>query len=103
MLANGFNNSEIGVVMALGFAVTVFAQQIIANFADKTEIVSNSQIQIIGFVLIILINVGLLMLKGRHIMICVLYCLQIIVIMGIQPCLNALNFQMISHHYNMNF
>ena len=57
MLANGFNNSEIGVVMALGFAVTVFAQQIIANFADKTEIVSNSQIQIIGFVLIILINV----------------------------------------------
>ena len=103
MLANGFNNSEIGVVMALGFAVTVFAQQIIANFADKTEIVSSSQIQMIGFVLIILINVGLLMLKGRNIMICVLYCLQIIVIMGIQPCLNALNFQMINHHYNMNF
>lgn len=103
LLANGFTNSEIGVVMALGFAITVLAQQVIANFADKTERVSNSQIQIAGYAFIILINIVLLMLHGRNMLIGVLYCMQIVLIMGIQPCLNALNFQMASYHYKMNF
>ncbi len=103
LLANGFTNSEIGVVMAMGFALTVVAQQVLANFADKTDKISNSQIQAIGYVLIILINAGLLMLHGRSTAMCVLYCAQIVVVMGIQPCLNALNFQMSSYHYRMNF
>ena len=103
MLANGFTNSEIGIVMALGFAITVPAQQIIASFADKSETVSNSQIQIAGYAVIILINVVLLTLHGRNMLIAVLYCLQIVLIMGIQPCVNALNFQMVSYRYKMNF
>ncbi len=103
MLANDFTNSEIGVLMALGFAITVPAQQIIASFADKSERISNSQIQEAGYLFIILINIGLLMLHGRNMLIAVLYCIQIVIIMGIQPCVNALNFQMTSYHYKMNF
>ncbi|MBQ8933697.1 MAG: MFS transporter [Lachnospiraceae bacterium] len=103
MLDNGFNNSEIGMMMAAGFIVSVFLQQIIANFADSAKKVTVSEILAAGFVLIIAINVVLLMLSGRSMLLCVLYCAQIITIMSVQPCLNAMNFQLQNYRYHMNY
>ncbi len=103
MLDNGFNNSEIGMMMAAGFIVAVFLQQIIANFADNSKNVTVSEILAAGFLLIIAINVILLFLSGRNALICILYCAQIITIMSVQPCLNAMNFQLQNYQYKMNY
>jgi PPP family 3-phenylpropionic acid transporter len=103
MLDNGFNNSEIGLMMAAGFIGAVILQQVVANFADKTKRITMSEILIIGTLLILLINVWLLFLSGRNMLICILNCLQIITIMSIQPCLNAMNFQLQNLDFRMNF
>ena len=103
MLDNGFNNSEIGMMMAAGFIGAVVLQQVVANFADKSKRVTGSEILIAGTMLIMLINIRLLALSGRNLQICILYCLQIVTIMSIQPCLNAMNFQLQNLDYHMNF
>ncbi|MDD5832676.1 MAG: MFS transporter [Clostridiales bacterium] len=103
MLEHGFDNSEIGVVMSSGFIFAAITQQILANFADKAKRITVCQILILGFIFIALINAGLLTMKGKNPVIGVLYCLQIVLIMGIQPCLNALNFQLQNYKYQMNF
>ncbi len=103
MLDNGFQNSEIGMLMATGFIVSVFLQQVIAAAADKAKKITVSEILAAGFFLIILINIALLFLHGRSMLLCVLYCAQIIIIMSVQPCLNALNFQMINYQYKTNY
>ena len=103
MLDNGFNNSEIGIMMAAGFVAAVFLQQIVAGFADRSGTVTVSQILAAGFALIILIDLALLFLHGRKPAIPVLYCLQITTIMSVQPCLNALNFQMQQLQFRMDY
>ncbi len=103
MLDNGFTNSEIGMLMATGFIVSVFLQQLIAAAADKAQKITVSEILAAGFGLILLINVALLFMHGRSMLLCTLYCTQIILIMSVQPCLNALNFQIQSYRYKMNY
>ena len=93
LLANGFNNTEVGVLLAVSNITSAIFQPVIAGVIDKPGFLTNKRFIMIS-VLIILAGCTILMfVPGRKTMIFIVFALIYMVQFSYQPVLIALCFE----------
>ncbi len=103
LLGNGYNNTEIGVIMAVANIFTVVLSPLLADFADRTK-----RFQLTDFVLAIAIGIGLmnlvmLLFPGHSPLLFAVYFLAIGLHGFFQPLVNTMNFRIAAHGYPLNY
>lgn len=93
LLANGFNNTEVGILLAVANIVSAIFQPIIAGVIDKPGFLTNKRF-IIGSVLCIFIGCLILMLiPGKKIPIFIVFATIYMIQFAYQPVMTALCFE----------
>ena len=67
LLNQGYTNSEIGVILALGFLGSAILQQFVAVFADRTGRISLTTIIIFCIIMLLVSFTGILFIKNRSV------------------------------------
>lgn len=91
LLANGYSNTEIGILIATGNLVSVVIQPIAANFADRSKAVNLFEITGIMAVLILFSQGLLIMLHGKSLILFGAYLIMFALHAAMQPLLNSMN------------
>ena len=91
LLANGYSNTEIGLLIAIGNLVSVGIQPFLANLADRTKKATVFEISMIVTALIMLFAVFTLILHGRSILLFLAYLLMFAIHASLQPLLNSMD------------
>lgn len=95
LLANGYSNTEIGILIAAGNLVSVVIQPIAANMADRSNVVNVFEIAAAIAILIILSQGLLIVVHGRSLILFTAYLLMFALHAAMQPLLNSINATMI--------
>lgn len=104
LLAHGFSNARIGMLIALACTISVFVQPVIAGYADKSDRLSVKSF-LLGLACIQTLC-GLYMAVRRPesvVEIGVLYCIMIIVAQVMNPLVNALGTECMNREIPLNF
>lgn len=91
LLANGYSNTEIGLLIAIGNLVSVGIQPFLANLADRTKKATVFEISMIVTALIMLFAVFMFVLHGRSILLFLAYLLMFAIHASLQPLLNSMD------------
>lgn len=91
LLANGYSNTEIGILIAIGNLVSVAIQPLVANMADQSERVNVFDISSVMTILLVIAMGILLVFHGRSLMVFCTYLLMFAVHAAMQPLLNSMN------------
>ena len=103
LLAKGFTNSQIGIILAVGNLLAVVIQPFLADFADRTKKFTLIGITEIMTVMLMIFTGVMFVLKGATMALAVIYILTIAWLTMIQPFLNTLNFKLQESGYYVNF
>ena len=103
LLDKGYTNSQIGVILAIGFLGSIILQQFIAMLADKSTKISLTTIIILCLLCLGTCCAGLILIKSKSSALSILFVLAAIILMLIQPFVNSLNFYLENLNVKMNF
>ena len=104
LLGCGFNNAQIGMIVALACGISVILQPIVAGYADKPQSLSLKTIILIlaGMQTVISPFLSVLYQKSLWAAV-VLYCILIVGIHTLNPLINALGTECINQGKRLNF
>lgn len=93
LLANGFTNTQIGIVLAVANVISVIVQPIVAGIIDKPGPVTNRNVCMISTVIMLLGSLGLYFISNSFLAIFIIYALVYMTQMAYQPLIIAMNFE----------
>ena len=93
LLANGFNNTEVGVLLAVANIVSAIFQPVIAGVIDKPGFLTNRLFIIFSVTLILSGSFLLMFFHGNKIMIFAVYAIIYMIQFAYQPVMTALCFE----------
>lgn len=103
LLANGFTNTEIGIMIAGASILAAIVQPFLADVADRSKRFRIETLMELLSVVIIALVLILFLLSGRSVILFVVYVLLIALHTAIQPFVNALNFRLEECGVHMNY
>ena len=93
LLSNGFNNTEVGVLLAVANIVSAILQPVIAGVIDKQGFLTNRRFILISVLIILLGSLILMMVPGNKPVIFFIYALIYMIQFAYQPVMTALCFE----------
>lgn len=93
LLAQGFTNTQVGIVLAIANVLSAVAQPLVAGLIDKSEKLTNRIVTIMSAGFILLGSVLLLVFDGNKAAIFIIYALIYMVQFLYQPIITALYFE----------
>ena len=103
LLARGYTNSEIGVILAVANVVAVILQPMVADFADRSKKISLvGLIQLMAIIMLVFM-VGLFVFERKSIALSVIFLMLLAWHTSLQPLINSLNFQLQESGVKINF
>lgn len=103
LLARGYSNSEIGMILAIANILAVILQPLTADLADRSRRFSLIGITRILTVSMMILTMGLLVLKGKTLGLSVIFILLIAWHTVLHPLFNSLNFKLQESGIHINF
>lgn len=103
LLARGYSNSEIGIILAVANIVAVVLQPFAADLADRSKRISVIGITEIMTVMMMVMMTGLFVLKGRSLGLAVIFILLLAWHTILQPLINSLTFKLEECGIHINF
>ena len=103
LLARGYSNSEIGVILAVANVVAVVLQPIIADFADRSKKISLVGLIQLMAIVMMLFMVGLFIFQRKSIALSVIFLMLLAWHTSLQPLINSLNFRLEESGAKINF
>lgn len=103
LLARGYSNSEIGIILAAGNILAVFLQPLIADLADRSRKLSLVGVTQISSVLLMVLTLLLFVLKQKSAALWVVYMLIMAWMTTLQPLFNSLAFKLEETGVHINF
>lgn len=91
LLENGFSNTEIGILLAIGNVFSVMIQPVAANIADRSKRITVLDILMIMTVLIGFFEIFTWVIRGKSIVLFVTYIFMVAFHASMQPLLNSIN------------
>ena len=103
LLARGYSNSEIGVILAAANVLAVVLQPLVADLADRSEKVSVIGISEIMTVMMMLMTLGMFVFKEKSAGLALIFILLIAWHTVLQPLFNSLTFKLEDCGVHINF
>ena len=103
LLARGYSNSEIGIILAAANILAVVLQPLIADLADRTKKISIIGITEIITAALMLMTLGLFVFTGKTMALAVIFILLIAWHTVLQPFFNSLTFKLEECGVSINF
>lgn len=103
LLSKHFNNSQIGIVLAIGNIFAVLLQPAVAAFADKTKKISMKDIIVIFVVAAGALAAVRCFISEYFVVLAVLFILELTILFTLQPLVNSLGMQLINKGIGINF
>lgn len=103
LLARGYSNWEIGVILAVANILAVVLQPLTADLADRSKKRSLIGITQLLTILMMVLTVGLFALKGRSLALAAIFVLLIAWHTVLHPLFNSLNFKLEESGVHINF
>jgi len=103
LLDRGYSNSEIGVIMAVASAVSVFMQPLLGDWADRSKKLSVIGVSEVTSVIILVLISLLYIFKRKSVVLWVIYVLILAWELALQPLLNSLCFKLEESGHHVNF
>jgi PPP family 3-phenylpropionic acid transporter len=91
LLANGYTNTEIGILIAIGNLVSVGIQPVVANMADRGQHANVFELSMVMAIFLVIAQGILLIIHGRSLVVFCIYLLMFAVHAAMQPLLNSMN------------
>ena len=93
LYANGFNNTEVGVLLALANIVSAILQPVIAGVIDKGGFLTNRRFILLSVMVILCGSLILMFVPGKKAVIFLVYALIYMIQFAYQPVMTALCFE----------
>jgi PPP family 3-phenylpropionic acid transporter len=93
LLANGFTNTEVGILLAVANITSALCQPIIAGIIDKPGWLTNRRFIIIAVTIILIGSASLMFLKENKVMVFIIYVIIYMIQFAYQPVMTALYFE----------
>ncbi len=103
LLARGYSNSEIGVILAAASIVSVIIQPFLADFADRSKRFTTSNVIEMTVVFSMVTVGGLIVFTQKSPALWLAFAVATAVLMAMQPLMNALPTQMEETGHHINF
>ena len=103
LLARGYSNAEIGLILAVGNILAVFLQPLIADLADRSRKLSLKALTQHSPDLLIILTVLLFVMKQKSGALWVVYVLIMAWMTSLQPLFNSLTFKLEETGVHINF
>jgi len=103
LLAAGYSNSEIGIILAVANILAVILQPIIGDFADRSHKLSLTGITEIMTVMLIVMTVGLFISNEKSLGLSVIFVMLISWHTVLQPLFNSMTFKLEECGVHINF
>ena len=93
LLANGFSNTEVGILLAVANITSAICQPIVAGIIDKPGWLTNRRFILISVIVIMLGSLILAMVHSNKVVIFIVYALIYMIQFAYQPVMTALYFE----------
>ncbi len=103
LLARGYSNSEIGIILAAANITAVVLQPVIADYADRSERISLIGITQIMTVMMMIMTLGMFGIQRKSASLGIIFVLLIAWHTVLQPLLNSLSFKLEECGIHINF
>ncbi len=103
LLARGYSNSEIGVVLAVGNVLAVVLQPLLADLADRSKKISLTGIIQILVIIMMVLTVALCALQKKSLALTAIFVLLLTWHTVLQPLINSLSFKLEESGYHVSF
>lgn len=103
LLARGYSNSEIGVVLAVANVAAVVLQPLVADLADRAERISVIGISEIMTIMMMIMTLGMFVFKEKSAALALVFVLLIAWHTVLQPLFNSLTFKLEDCGVHINF
>lgn len=103
LLARGYSNAEIGIILAVGNILAVFLQPLIADLADRSKRLSLVGVTQMSSVLLMILTLMLFVLKQKSAALWAVYMLIMAWMTTLQPLFNSLAFKLEETGVHINF
>ena len=103
LLDMGYDNAEIGIILAVASVVSVFLQPVLANLSDMSKRLDAISVAGISTVIMMVMQVGLFIIKGKSIALWVIYVLLMAWELALQPLFNSLARRLSESVFKINF
>lgn len=103
LLARGYSNSEIGIILAAANITAVVLQPVIADYADRSERISLIGITQIMTVMMMIMTLGMFGIQRKSASLGIIFILLIAWHTVLQPLLNSLSFKLEECGIHINF
>lgn len=103
LLAKGFTNTRIGILLAIANVVSVIVQPVIAGLIDKPGPLTNRNVSIVSASLMIAGSAVLLFVKSGFLVIFITFAFIYMIQMAYQPLIIAMNFEYSKKGAKINF
>lgn len=103
LLAEGYSNSEIGIIMAVANVLAVVLQPLAADLADRSRRFSLVSITQIMAAMMMIFTAFMFILHGKTVALFVIYVLLLAWHTVLQPLINSLNFKLQESGVHLNF
>lgn len=103
LLDMGYDNSEIGIILAVASVVSVFLQPVLANLSDMSKRLDAISVAGISTVIMMVMQVGLFIIRGKSIALWVIYVLLMAWELALQPLFNSLARRLSESGFKINF
>ena len=103
LLDIGYNNSEIGVILAVASVVSVFLQPALANLSDRSKKLDAIGVAGISTAAMMVLEVGLFIFKRKSAALWVIYLMLMAWELALQPIFNSLARKLSESGHKINF
>jgi len=103
LLARGYSNSEIGVILAVANVVAVVLQPMVADFADRSRKVSLIGLIEMMAIGMLVLMAGLFVFQQKTLALSVIFLMLLAWHTSLQPLINSLNFRLEESGLKINF
>lgn len=103
LLARGYSNAEIGIILAVGNILAVFLQPLIADLADRSKKLSLIGVTQLSAVLLMVLTLLLFVMKQKSGALWAVYVLIMAWMTTLQPLFNSLAFNLEETGVHINF
>lgn len=103
LLARGYSNSEIGIILAVANVLAVVIQPLAADIADRTKRFSIITMMEVMTVMMMVMGASLFAFRGKSLALAVMFIMLIAWLTAIQPLINSLTFKLEEYGAHINF
>lgn len=93
LLSHGFNNTEVGILLAVANIISAILQPVVASIIDRPGYLTNRRFILIAVLVILFGSLVLLLVPGNKVIIFVVYALIYMIQFVYQPVMTALCFE----------